>query len=140
MAYIDYEYYTNVYHGSDISSDEFDRIAEIASMVIDAIVYCHIDPEKEYMDSVKKATAFEADTINAYGGSSVAFGMSDAAIGSENLGDYSYSLKSSNAGSSENIQMYNGVPVSPITMSILSNAGLRQRWAYAYNEGGENNG
>lgn len=137
MAYIDYEYYTGEYHGTDIPSDEFDRIAEIASMVVDAVVYCHIDTEKDYMDSVKKATAFEADTIFAYGGSTVVFGVSDASIGSENLGDYSYSLSSANSGSSGSIPMYNGVPVSPITISVLSNAGLRQRWAYAYDEDGE---
>ena len=137
MSYIDYEFYKNVYHGSDIPSDKFEKIAEIASMIIDAVVYCRIDTSKDYMDSVKKAAAYEADTINAYGGADVALGMSDAAVGSESLGDYSYSLKGSGENSSSDIPMYQCVPVSPITLSILSNAGLRRRWAYAYYEDGE---
>ena len=137
MAYIDYEYYSGVYRGSDIPSDKFDHIAEITSMTIDAIVYCQIDTTKDYMDSVKKAVAYEADTIYAFGGTDVVLGISDAAIGSESLGDYNYSLKGSSGSSSSDIPMYNGVPVSPITVSILSNAGLRRRWAYAYSEDGE---
>lgn len=133
MSYIDYDYYANEYHGANIPSNEFDRIAEIASTTIDAMSYSSIDESKPYFDSVKKATAYEAEAIYAYGGEDVAYGLSAASIGSESLGDYSYSANSG-IGSSSDTPMYQGVPISPIALSMLSKAGLRNRWAYAYDE------
>lgn len=138
MPYIDYDYYANEYHGTSIPSDEFDRIAEIASMAIDSMSYCIIDDTKSYIGSVKKAVAYEAETIYAYGGADVACGMSGASIGSESLGDYSYSVNSGGS-SSRDILMYQGIPISPIALSILSKAGLRDRWAYAYYEERDDN-
>lgn len=35
MAYVDYEYYTNTYHGSAIGADAFPRLSERASRYID---------------------------------------------------------------------------------------------------------
>lgn len=134
MAYINYEYYEGPFRGNVIPENEFSKIADIASTIVDAVVYCKIDVDAEYFDMVKKAVAYEADTIYSYGGYNVAIGLSDAEISSEHLGDYSYNL--SNNDDSRSTMMYNGIPVSPITLSILSEAGLRQRWAYAY-EGGD---
>ena len=135
MAYINYDYYTGQFGGTLIPESEFPRIAEIASMIVDAASYCPIDEEADYFHKVKKAVAYEADAIYSYGGYDAAIGLSDAAISSESLDEYSYSL--GNADKSRSIQMYNGIPVSPLTLSILSNAGLRQRWVYAYESGDE---
>lgn len=135
MAYIDYSYYKNEYHGTDIMPDDFDKIAEISSMIVDSIVYCRIDTTKHYMKSVKKAVAYEADTVLAYGGADVAFGLSDTGVSSESLGDYSYSLKENSEQSVNPVPLYYGIPVSPVTLSILSNAGLRNRCANCCCEG-----
>ena len=132
MAYIDYAYYTDVYGGKNVPSDEFDRLAEIASMAIDAAAYCDIDTDAEYINDVKRATAYEVDTIYAYGGESVAYGESSANIVSEGLDEYSYSLGSNADSEKGGVAFWNGIPISPIVLSLLSKAGLRNRWVHAY--------
>ncbi|MBR6102625.1 MAG: hypothetical protein IKP95_09365 [Ruminococcus sp.] len=132
MSYIDYAYYTDVYGGKNVPPDEFDRLSEIASMAVDAAVYCDIDVEADYMDDVKRATAYEVDTVYAYGGESVAYGESSANIVSEGLDDYSYHLSSAPSAASGGVVFCNGIPISPIVLSLLSKAGLRNRWVHAY--------
>ena len=86
MAYIDYEYYTGTFGGSDVSAEEFPRLAQMASDIVDAIVY---RPIEEVTDRVKRAVCYEMDMLFTHGGVSAAMGQSDGEISYEMLGDYS---------------------------------------------------
>lgn len=132
MAYIDYTYYADEYHGSEVSSNEFDSIAEIASIVIDSLIYCHtpVDEDRSYYDVVRKATCYEVDMIAANGGIKAVQGFSTECITSESVGDYSCSKQ---IDLSHRLTL-NDIPISPVVLSMLSNAGLRNRWLHAYDD------
>ncbi len=132
MAYIDFSYYQNEYHGSETSVDNFNKVAEIASIVIDSLLYCQtpVDSDRPYYGIVKRAVCYEVDTILANGGVKAAQGFSTEFVTSESVGDYS---RTSQIDTSHRLDL-NDIPVSPVALSLLSNAGLRNRWVHAYDD------
>lgn len=130
MAYIDYEYYTGTFGGSDVSAEEFPRLAQMASDIVDAIVY---RPIEEVTDRVKRAVCYELDMLFAQGGSSAITGESVGEVGYEQLGDYVYSAQARGGSSTgrSSYLMLNGIPVSKLAESLLRQEGLMSRWAYA---------
>lgn len=136
MAYIDYQYYSNTFHGTSIPQSQFDRIAEIASDTIDAIVTSRIvvsDLSEEALAILKKAAAYQIEHLYLQGGIDAANGMALSDIGSESLGDYSVSSGSrqSTTGRESTSLTMNGVPFSALAYSLLKRAGFISRWAYA---------
>lgn len=131
MAYIDQTYYDETFKGTPIPADVFDRLAEIASDVVYGI--CIIKPEeKDLIDTAfKKAVAYQVELLHAQGGVDAISGFSSASRsgGSEHLGDYSVSDGSATQLS---VNMFNGIPVSSMTIMLLRQLGLMNRWAYAW--------
>lgn len=133
MAYITKAYYFDTFRGISIEESQFDRLAQTASDVIDAIVLIPIDPDKHDMDSVAKATAYQMEMLVAQGGIEAVVGLSSQGITSEQLGDYhvSGSAAGTSGDSAAAPPSFQGIPISPITLAILRKAGLMQRWLYA---------
>ena len=90
MAYIDYAYYSNEFRGSKIREEDFDRLAEAASDIVDAI--CDGVDLGIYMEGsrFKKAIAYEAELLNAEGGIDAITGQAASSMSStsEHLDDY----------------------------------------------------
>ena len=133
MAYIDYTYYTDTFHGSAIPQTAFARLADVASDVVYAI--CLNKPAGSVLlkNEFKKAVAYQTEFIFEQGGLEAVYGRSDASQsgGSEHLGNYSVSSVSGRGGSSDAVKMYNGVPLSPISLDLLERLGLMSQWVYA---------
>ena len=134
MAYIDYTYYTDTFHGSAIPQTAFARLADVASDVVYAV--CLDKPTGSILlkNEFKKAVAYQIEFIQEQGGLEAIYGRSDASQsgGSEHLGDYNVSSASGSGGSSGAIKMYDGIPLSPLMLSLLEKLGLLSQWVYAY--------
>lgn len=130
MAYIDYSYYTTTFHGAAIAEKAFDRLAEIASDIIDGVVSKPVntlDKSSESYSKVKRACAYIVETLNANGGIDAITGFSASSATSESLGDYSVS----NGGSNGEGLWYGDIRIPKLTHSLLTAAGLISRWAYS---------
>lgn len=130
MAYIDYEFYTATFGGDAVPQTEFARLAQMASDIVDAIVY---KPITEVTDRVKRAVCYELDMLYAQGGAEAVNGESTGEVGYEQLGDYIYSAQArggNGSGQSAHLTL-NGIPVSKLAESLLRQEGLMSRWAYA---------
>lgn len=131
MAYIDREYYTETFKGKDIPDNEFDRLADIASDVINSICTITIDEETAVSEEVKKATAYETELLFLQGGIEAIVGKTEStSINSESLGDYSVSYNTGNE-TQPLVKTKDGIPVSSLSISLLKSKGLMCRWAYA---------
>lgn len=120
MSYIDHAYYKDTFKGNDIPDGEFDRLADIASDLIDSIVQMPIpDPVSA---EVKKATAYETEMLYENGGIDAVAGNFEVG-GSISVGGYSVS-----SPSVSKILSKNGIPVSSLAISQLKKAGLMCRW------------
>lgn len=132
MAYIDYAYYSNEFRGSKIREEDFDRLAEAASDIVDAI--CGGVDLGIYMEGsrFKKAIAYEVELLNAEGGIDAITGQAASSMSStsEHLDDYTITTSRSQAAMSGQYS-FNGLPVSPITVSLLKSIGaVKSRWVY----------
>lgn len=131
MAYIDREYYIKTFKGKDIPDNEFERLADIASDVINSICTIEIDEETAVSEEVKKATAYETELLFLQGGIDTIVGKAEStSISSESLGDYSVSYNTGNE-TQPLIKTKDGIPVSSLSTSLLKSKGLMCRWAYA---------
>lgn len=136
MAYIDYVYYTDTFGGTKIKETEFKRLAEMASDIIDGVAireFVFDDLPDEAQALVKKAVAYEVETLDSQGGVDAIVGLSAQSINSEALGDYHVSGGSTaqNAVNVGQIPSMDGIPISPLVVTLLRKAGLMNRWAYA---------
>ena len=128
MAYIDYEFYTGTFGGSDVPQEDFARLAQMASDIVDAIVY---RPISEVTERVKRAVCYEMDMLFAQGGADAANGQSSGEISYEMLGDYSVTAQTASSSSASASMSLNGIPISKLAESLLRAEGLMSRWAYA---------
>lgn len=129
MAYIDYAYYTDVFHGTEIEQSDFDRLAELASDIIDASCSNAIN-ETSNMELVKRATAYQVEYMNSRGDVSAAIGGASYQSVSESLDDYSISVSESQSAREEAYSL-NGIPLSALAVALLKRAGLiASRWVY----------
>ena len=128
MPYINYSYYTETFGGTAIPESEFNRLAQMASDIIDDVVYI---PIETVTDNVMRATAYELELVYAQGGTNAITGFSASQIGYESLGDYSLTAgaSSSDNGSANNTLTLHGIPVSQLAISLLRKDGLMNRWA-----------
>ena len=135
MAYIDYGYYTELFGTTEIAETEFVRLAQIASDVIDSVTVIEFEftlLTEAQQTLVKKAVAYEVEILYSQGGVDAIVGMSAQSINSEQLGDYHVSGGSTaaNAMNTGNVPYIDGIPISPLTLSLLRKAGLMNRWAF----------
>ena len=130
MAFIDADYYANEFKGNAIPDSKFERLAELASDVIDGLITVEMtDEEKQASVNVKKATAYQLEFMYEHGGIDTILGYSDVGITSESLGDYSVSTGGGTAASIAKTS--DGIPVSPMALQYLRKDGLMCRWMYA---------
>lgn len=130
MAFIDAAYYKDEFKGNAIPETKFDRLAELASDVIDGLITVDMtDEEKKASVNVKKATAYQLEFMHEHGGIDTILGYSDVNITSESLGDYSVSTGGS--ASASIVKTSDGIPVSPLALQFLRKDGLMCRWLYA---------
>lgn len=131
MAYITMEYYVGTFQGKAIPESDFPRLAETASDVIDMIATKQIDVQSIDTEKLAKATAYEMETLYSQGGIDATTGKASSQLAvTERLDEYSISEQQSNSAA-ENTISINGIPVSPVTVSILRSLGLMCRWYYA---------
>lgn len=129
MAYLTRDYYENTFHGAAVPDGQFDRLALTASDVIDALVSRPIT-DKVGKDALAKATAYQLEYIYKQGGIDAVTGSAAGQhITTEKLDDYSISQQLT-ATAEQNQITINGIPVSPLTLSILRRLGLMSRWLY----------
>ena len=130
MTYVTKEYYVNTFKGKTISEDEFERLAARASDVIDALVTVPIDDTVD-TDLLAKATAYQLEYIKAQGGIEAVTGYADSQMAvSEKLDEYSIQEERTDKAV-QNQPSIGGIPISPLTISILRRMGLMSRWAFA---------
>jgi hypothetical protein len=129
MAFIDAAYYANEFKGNPIPESKFDRLAELASDVIDGLITVEMTyEEKQASVNVKKATAYQLEFMYEHGGIDTILGYSDVNITSESLGGYSVSTSGASASIAKTVD---GIPVSPMALQYLRKDGLMCRWMYA---------
>lgn len=130
MAYLTKEFYDNTFHGEPIADDEFVRLAEAASDVIDAVINVPVtdDTDKE---GLARATAYQVEYIKQQGGISAVTGAAESQkVVTEKLEDYSYTEARTDAAS-QSMLTIGGIPVSPLAVAILRKLGLMARWYYS---------
>lgn len=132
MAYADYDFYLTVFHGTSIQYNQYERLAEMASDLIDGMVSIPVQKIADNPSAflkVKKACAYIIESLDANGGIDVFTGMSASAAASESLGDYS--ISSAASGSAGTPTFFGDVQIPAIVKPLLQSAGLMSRWAYA---------
>ena len=130
MAYIDQEYYTNVFHGSATVPD-FEHLSEIASDIIDTMVSIPVstlDTESACYGKVKRACAYIVESLDACGGVDAVNGLSSSSADSESLGDYS--ISSGKSESSGNGIWFGDIKIPMLAYMLLQQCGLVSRWVY----------
>lgn len=119
MAYVDYEYYSEVFKGK-LESSEIDKLLEEASDDVDKLSFGRIrhrgfeNLTEFQQDRVKKAVCYQAEFINTYGG------YISSPLGGYSIGDVSLSFGEDNQGA-------DGTVADKKTLSYLSQTGLSSR-------------
>lgn len=125
MAYIDQDYYTASYFGEEIPDSDFNKLAEKASLIIDAVTHGRAkivteqDSDPEKISAIKTATAIQTEYMYAQGGVSSYTGTGDNLKTSESIGNYSYSRNIDGSYS------FGGIPISPLALAVLDSQSLR---------------
>ena len=130
MKYICYEYYVSKFRGSLVPEDEFGYLAEGAENVVDLLV---TTPITRVTENVKRAVAYEIETLFSQGGTDALTGLATITSGiDEKLGDYS--LGTPYVSNDKRIYSIGGVPVAGLTLALLKKEGLMGRCIYAEGE------
>ena len=121
MAYIDQTYYENTYVGTTIPTEDFPKLSERASSVIDMLTYNRASGRtaEKFVSAIKTATAIETEYLYVNGGVMAFTGNGNNVKKSENIGNYSYSRNF------DGMLSVNGIPVSPLCIAVLDSVGLR---------------
>ena len=133
MAYIDATYYRDSFHCTTMP-EQFDRLADIASDIIDSIVskpVQSLDKTSDAYQLVQKACAYIVETLDANGGVDATTGLSDAGVSSVSLGDYSENRNAASEASQAGAVWFGDVRLPNLALTLLRRAGLTSRWAYA---------
>lgn len=124
--YICYDYYISSFRGSTVPEEEFDAMVQAASDIVDLLVS---SPIKNINENIRRAVAYEADTLYVQGGADALSGFASVTSGiDEKLGDYS--IGTPYVSNEKRIYSIGGVPVSGMTLAILRKEGLMSRCVY----------
>lgn len=131
MAYIDYEYYTNIFGGVDIDLEEFIPLSSRASDFIDLKTFYRIDDitklDASVQNRIKKATAMYTEQFYQQGGIDAYTGFSESLTSNTvSIGKVSMS-GGSGEGSKKGITSTGGIVNNPIADQILMSTGLCYR-------------
>lgn len=135
MGYATYQFYTDVFHGSPMPQDKFERLIEDASEMLDGIVQHPISATDAATTKLQRAACYQAEMLALAGGMD---GLNDAvvngAVTSETLDDYTVSrskVQGANSLSTQNQYTSGGMPISSMAVAILRQMGYLNRWVYA---------
>ena len=131
MSYITKDFYNLSFCGTAVPSEDFERLADIASDLI--YEACIIKPTDEQLadSTFQKAVCYQLEMLYLQGGveAIVGFSESSQASGSESLGDYS--VGGAGNGTGAKMSTIGGIPISSLAIGQLRKLGLMSRWAYA---------
>ncbi len=126
MRYLSFDYYISHFGGNMIPRAEFDYLASAAQTIIDLLVS---KPISFVTDDIKTATAYQAELLFAQGGADALAGLSSITSGIlEKLGDYS--IGTPYVSNQKRCFSIGGIPISGITISILTKNGYMSRCLY----------
>lgn len=104
MAYVDEEYYADVFHGEPVYSADFPSLCDRAGEIIEELTLYRLTPvtflamSKDTQEAIKKAVCAQIEYLDANGGADLDNG---AGIQSATLGKFSYSGSAGASGSTE---------------------------------------
>lgn len=121
MAYIEKNYYTDNYHGTEMSDDDFANLARAASLIIDVVTFGRAAKvtDAKSLSAVKTATATEVEYLYYQGGVDAINGKGDNLKTAEDIGNYNYTK------SGDGTLSVGGIPISPLCLALLDSVGLR---------------
>ena len=130
MGYVTKEYFDKTFHGTSMSDAQFERMAMIASDVIDAVILQPITTLTD-AEQLAKAASYQIEYLLAQGGIDAINGAAANQFAvTEKLDDYTITEGLSDSAEKNKLSI-NGIPLSPLTISILKKLGLMHRWVYA---------
>lgn len=106
MAYVDYDFYRNVYYGNVIAPEDFPRLAERASEYVDGMTEgLSANVTGRDRDAVQKAVCAVAETLLDESIMTASAFSGEAVVSSETVGGWSrsYSAAGLSAAQMENI-------------------------------------
>jgi len=112
-----YLFYTDVYRGAEIPEKDFPRYYERACDIVNALIFGRLDSFADD-DGVKKAICAQTELMYSLGEECL-FG--EDGVSHEEIGSASVTYGKSNC------LRYNGIPVSAVTVAILSSSGAGYR-------------
>ncbi len=128
--YICYEYYVSCFGGQLVPESEFKILSAASSAIIDLLV---TTPITKVTDDIRRAAAYQVETLYSQGGSDALGGLASVTSGiDEKLGDYS--IGTPYVANEKRCYSIGGIPVSGITVNILKKCGLMSRCIYIKEE------
>ena len=130
MGYVTKEYFDETFHGTFMSDAQFERMSMIASDVIDTVVLQPITALTD-TEQLAKAASYQIEYLLTQGGTDAINGaaVNQFAV-TEKMDDYTITEGLSDSAEKSKLSI-NGIPLSPLTISILRKLGLMHRWVYA---------
>jgi hypothetical protein len=132
MAYIDYTYYTETFKGEPITKEQFERLVERASDLVDQMTTYGLQgvdltqAAPIIQNNVKKATAAQVEYMASQGGGMSIHGGAPASV---SIGNFTYS-EGGNRGQG-NLTREQQM-VSPAVIAYLKPTGLLYRGVSTY--------
>ena len=136
MVYADYDYYSNVYLGSSISSDDFQRLAMRASAFLDYATMGRAAKHAD-LDAVKMACCAVADNYQTNKSLTASLESASGGAGelqSQSVGSWSKTYKSGGSSASEALGVTANAQETLLATAAMYLAGtglLRARGYYA---------
>jgi hypothetical protein len=124
LAYIDKNYFDNIFGGEPFDEAEFALLARAASDLCDAVVTA---PITAVTDNIRRAGCYEVELLHRQGGVEAYTGLAISTPGIvEKAGDLTFSNSPYSANSARGLS-FGGLPVSPIAYALLRAEGLTCR-------------
>lgn len=102
MAYADYEFYTEVYYGDQISENDFPKLSERASDYIRGVTKGISDKATgDNLEAVKKAMCAIAEVIQSESTMAASVFSGDQTVSSETVGSWSKSYRAVSLSATE---------------------------------------
>ena len=121
MAYIDRAYFASRFPDASIDPAAFARLAQIASDLIDLLVYRPVPlVDGTAPEEVRIACGYEVECLDANGGVDAVYAPP---ISSERVGDYDVTLRAEDRA----MLSVGGIPISPLCYGWLVKSGLMCR-------------
>ena len=129
MAYVTYDYYSNVFFGESVAETDFPALSARASEIVEELCMYRIREDQmdaydaDTQECVKKAICAQIEYLDANGGSGIDTGNDLQSVG---LGKYNYTRSTGTDGTSKQSSY------APRAIRILARTGLLYRGGGCY--------